>query len=67
MCHYLIKHAYIYIYIYIYIVNHRLTVSLYHNSSVWLDTYLYMYVGFKECIFRWHVIIQASFVKDDET
>ena len=29
---------YIYIYIYIYIVIHRQTVSLYHNSSVWLDT-----------------------------
>ena len=29
---------YIYIYIYIYIVLHRQTVSLYHNSSVWLDT-----------------------------
>ena len=28
---------YIYIYIYIYIVIHRQTVSLYHNSSVWLD------------------------------
>ena len=28
---------YIYIYIYIYIVIHRLTVLLYHNSSVWLD------------------------------
>ena len=27
---------YIYIYIYIYIVIHRQTVSLYHNSSVWL-------------------------------
>ena len=26
-----------YIYIYIYIVIHRHTVSLYHNSSVWLD------------------------------
>ena len=26
------------IYIYIYIVIHRQTVSLYHNSSVWLDT-----------------------------
>ena len=30
---------YIYIYIYIYIVIHRQTVSVYHNSSVWLDTY----------------------------
>ena len=29
---------YIYIYIYIYIVILRQTVSLYHNSSVWLDT-----------------------------
>ena len=29
---------YIYIYIYIYIVIHALTVSLYHNSVVWLDT-----------------------------
>ena len=28
---------YIYIYIYIYIVIHWQTVSLYHNSSVWLD------------------------------
>ena len=28
----------IYIYIYIYIFNHKRTVSLYHNSSVWLDT-----------------------------
>ena len=28
----------VYIYIYIYIVIHRQTVSLYHNSSVWLDT-----------------------------
>ena len=28
----------IYIYIYIYIVIHRQTVSLYHNSSVCLDT-----------------------------
>ena len=28
---------YIYIYIYIYIVIHRRTVSLYHNSSAWLD------------------------------
>ena len=27
----------IHIYIYIYIVNHRQTVSLYHNSSVQLD------------------------------
>ena len=27
----------IYIYIYIYIVIHRQTISLYHNSSVWLD------------------------------
>ena len=27
-----------YIYIYIYIVIHRQTVSLYHNSSEWLDT-----------------------------
>ena len=27
-----------YIYIYIYIVIQRQTVSLYHNSSVWLDT-----------------------------
>ena len=26
------------LYIYIYIVIHRLTVSLYQNSSVWLDT-----------------------------
>ena len=32
-------HIYIYIYIYIYIVIHRQTVSLYHNSSVWLDMY----------------------------
>ena len=31
-------HTHIYIYIYIYIVIHRLTVSLYHNSSLWLDT-----------------------------
>ena len=29
---------YIYIYIYIYIAITRPTVSLYHNSSVWLDT-----------------------------
>ena len=29
---------YIYIYIYIYIDIHRQTVSLYHNSSAWLDT-----------------------------
>ena len=28
----------IYIHIYIYIVIHRQTVSLYHNSTVWLDT-----------------------------
>ena len=28
----------VYIYIYIYIVINRQTVSLYHNSSVWLDT-----------------------------
>ena len=28
----------LYIYIYMYIVIHRQTVSLYHNSSVWLDT-----------------------------
>ena len=28
----------IYMYIYIYIVIHRQTVSLYHNSSAWLDT-----------------------------
>ena len=28
----------LYIYIYIYIVIYRQTVSLYHNSSVWLDT-----------------------------
>ena len=27
-----------YMYIYIYIVIYRLTLSLYHNSSVWLDT-----------------------------
>ena len=27
----------IYTYIYIYIVNHRQTISLSHNSSVWLD------------------------------
>ena len=27
-----------YIYIYIYSVIHRQTISLYHNSSVWLDT-----------------------------
>ena len=27
----------VYIYIYIYIVIHRQTVSLYHNSSVWID------------------------------
>ena len=31
-------HTHIYIYIYIYIVIFRQTVSLYHNSSVWLDT-----------------------------
>ena len=31
-------YIYIYIYIYIHIVLHRQTVSLYHNSSVWLDT-----------------------------
>ena len=29
---------YIYIYIYIYIFIHRHTVSLYHNSFLWLDT-----------------------------
>ena len=28
----------VYIYIYIYIIIHRQTVSLYYNSSVWLDT-----------------------------
>ena len=31
-------YIYIYIHIYIYIVIHRLTVSLYYNSSVWLDS-----------------------------
>ena len=30
--------VYIYIYTYMYIVIHRQTVSLYYNSSVWLDT-----------------------------
>ena len=29
---------YIYIFIHINIVIHKQTVSLYHNSSVWLDT-----------------------------
>ena len=33
-----LNQQYIYIYIYIYIVIHWHTVSLYHNSSVWLDT-----------------------------
>ena len=28
----------IYMYIYIYIIIHRQTISLYHKSSVWLDT-----------------------------
>ena len=37
-CLILYTHIYIYIYIYVYIVNHRQTVSLYNNSSVWLDT-----------------------------
>ena len=36
------------VYIYIYIVLHRQTVSLYYNSSVWLDrwdvSYIYMYI-----------------------
>ena len=31
------RHIYIYIYIYIYIVIHKQTISLYQNSSVWLD------------------------------
>ena len=31
-------HIWTFSYIYIYIVIHRQTVSLYHNSSVWLDT-----------------------------
>ena len=35
---YMDDNIYIYIYIYIYIVIHRQTVSLYHNSSGWLDT-----------------------------
>ena len=39
VAHIYIKHMYKgYIYIYMYIVIHRQTVSLYHNSSVWLDT-----------------------------
>ena len=29
--------------------------------------YIYIYIFFKECIFRQQVIIQASFVKDDAT
>ena len=33
-----VKGLYKYIYIYIYIFIHRQTVSLYHNSSVWLET-----------------------------
>ena len=32
-------YIYVCIYIYIYIVIHWQTVSLYHNSSVWLDTW----------------------------
>ena len=34
----ILSNSCIHIYIYIYIVIHRQTVSLYHNSSVWLDT-----------------------------
>ena len=36
----IILHQFVYIYIYIhtYIVIHRQTVSLYHNSSEWIDT-----------------------------
>ena len=35
---YIYIYIYIYMYIYIYIVIHRQTVSVFHNSSVWLDT-----------------------------
>ena len=38
-CIYIYIYIYIYIHIYIYIVIHRQTVSLYHNSSVRLDTW----------------------------
>ena len=39
------RSIYIYIYIYIYIVRHRHTVSLNHDSSVWLDTRDFVLVG----------------------
>ena len=50
-----------YIYIYMYNVSHRQTVSLYHNSSVWLDTqdsriYIYIYIYIKNK--NYHVYIR---------
>ena len=65
-CHSARNTVYIYIYIYIYIVFYRQTISLHHNSTVWLDTwdapsqdrkpanfkiYIYIYICVCVCVY----------------
>ena len=52
-----------YLYIYIYIVIHRQTVSLYHNSAVWLDlldasSWNKNSADFLSCVMRSHSILK---------
>ena len=63
-CMYVYIHTYIYIYIYIY-----MCVYIYIDMCVCLYIFIYVriYIYIEEYIFRQHIIIKASFIKDNGT